>query len=48
MKNLDNKKYRILFSFITILALSVCTAQADPITLRILHVNDFHGFVKSL
>jgi 5'-nucleotidase / UDP-sugar diphosphatase len=46
MKNFAKNIYRILFSLITILALSVFTAQADPITLRILHMNDFHGFAN--
>ncbi len=44
MKNLDNKKYKIIFFLIAISVLSVFATQADPSTIRVLHINDFHGF----
>ena len=46
MKNVTRNIYRILFSLVAILALSVFSAQAEPISIRILHMNDFHGFAN--
>lgn len=46
MKNFNGNKYKIVFFLVTILVLSVFTTQADPSTIRILHMNDFHGFAN--